>query len=199
MRAVIKGLSVCIVLLMFVGCQSPTGYNNVILPDEDDRMGGTGLESQDVRTAARKMAGSLLRVPALQGDGTDVPTVAISPMTNNTRFIIDQNIFTKKIRIDLNRNTYGRMRFLARERIHEVMKERSNKRNGMVSSSKDAALLGVDFFLTGDISGISKAGGGRASDYMLLSFQLIDAETSEIVWEDAYEVKKTGEMGVVYQ
>ena len=79
------------------------------------------------------------------------------------------------------------------------LRERGIKRSGMVSSSKDAQLLGVDFFLTGDISGISKAGGGRASDYMLLSFQLIDAETSEIIWEDSYEVKKTGEMGVVYQ
>ena len=120
MKLMMNVFGLCLVVVMFTGCNAPTGYNNVIMPDQDDRMGGTGLESQDVRTAARKMAVSLLSVPVLQGNGAEVPTVAISPMTNNTRFIIDQNIFTKKIRIELNRNTYGRMRFLARERMDEI-------------------------------------------------------------------------------
>lgn len=195
----LKWLTVSVCLLV-AGCAHQTSFSNIVMIDEDDGLGGTGLEAQDLRTAARKMASSLLGVRTLQPSVEGVlPKIALSEMRNNSRFIIDQNIFTRKIRIELNKNTKGRMQFLARERLDEILLERGRKRSGMVSSTKTTALLGVDYILTGDISAISKAGGGRISDYLLLGFQLIDAETSAIIWEDAYEIKKVGELGIIYQ
>lgn len=176
----------------------PPSHTTVILPDEDDRLGGTGIESTDVRTVARKMAESILEVPEI-AQAVGMPRIALLPVKNSTRFIIDKDIFTKKIRIELNKNAKGKMRFLARERIEDVIKEREAKREELYTASKEADLLGLDFYLTGELTGLSKASGGHRSDYILMSFQLIDTETSDIVWEDAYEVKRVGKTGVAYQ
>lgn len=177
---------------------APSSHTTIILPDEDDQLGGTGIESTDVRTVARKMAESILEIPEIaQAVGT--PRIALLPVKNSTRFIINKDIFTQKIRIELNKNANGKVRFLARERIEDVIKEREAKREGLFTASKEADLLGLDFYLTGELTGLSKAARGHRSDYILMSFQLIDTETSDIVWEDAYEVKRVGVTGVAYQ
>ena len=197
-----KWMSVITLCFFCASCAS-TGLTRVshtktILPDEDDHLGGTGVESGDIRTVGRKMAESMLETPEIV-NAQGVPRIALLPVKNSTRFIIDKDIFTKKIRIEFNKNTRGKVRFLARDRIEDILKERESKREGLVSASKEADLLGVDFYLTGEMTGLSKAAGGSRSDYIMLSFQLIDAETSDIVWEDLYEVKKVGISGVAYQ
>jgi len=176
----------------------PVSHSNVILPDNDDTLGGTGIESIDILTASRKMAISILEVPEIM-NAKGTPRVAILPVKNNTRFIINKDIFTQKIRIELNKNATGKVRFLARDRMDDILKEREAKRKNLVTASKEGDLYGVDFYLTGELAGLSKAVSNNRSDYILMSFQLIDAETSDIVWEDSYEIKRVGEAGVVYQ
>jgi len=191
-------IALCLFLSSCATTAPTRSYSTSISPDEDDRLGGTGIESTDIRTAARKMAESILEVPEIsQTDG--VPRITLLPVVNNTRFIINQDIFTKKIRIDLNKNSQGKMRFLARDRIKAIEKERAEKRDGTFAASKATDMLGVDFFLTGELNALSKASEGSRSDYILMSFQLIDSETSDIIWEDAYEVKRVGIAGVAYQ
>ena len=186
--------------ILCTGCATlgTSSYTNTILPDEDDRLGGTGIESTDIRTVARKMAISILEIPEIMNaDG--MPRIALLPVKNFTRFIINKDIFTKKIRIELNKHATGKVRFLARERIADIMKEREAKREGLFTSSKEVSLLGTDFYLTGELTGLSKANRGHRSDYILMLFQLIDTETSDIIWEDAYEIKRLGVTGVAYQ
>ncbi|MCK4883122.1 MAG: penicillin-binding protein activator LpoB [Spirochaetes bacterium] len=175
-----------------------TSHSNTILPDQDDGLGGSGIESTDIRTVSRRMAESIIDIPEI-ANAEGAPRVALLPVKNSTRFIINKDIFTKKIRIELNRNATGKVRFLARERLDAILKEREAKREGLFTSSKEGDLQGVDFYLTGELEGLSKATGGHRSDYILMSFQLIDTETSEIIWEDAYEIKRVGVTGVVYQ
>ncbi|MEK6564039.1 MAG: penicillin-binding protein activator LpoB [Candidatus Omnitrophota bacterium] len=185
--------------LTLSSCASvPISHSTVILPDDDDNLGGTGIESTDIMTVARKMALSILEIPeVMNAKGT--PRIAILPVKNNTRFIINKDIFTQKIRIELNKNATGKVRFLARDRIEDVLKEREAKRKNLVTASKEDDLLGVDLYLTGELTGLSKAASGNRSDYVLMAFQLIDAENSDIVWEDSYEIKRVGEAGVAYQ
>lgn len=196
-----KLLAIILLCLFCSSCATLTtvpSRTTSILPDEDDHLGGTGIESTDVRTVARKMAESILDIPEIT-NARGVPRIALLPVKNSTRFIIEKDIFTKKIRIELNKNAAGKVRFLARERIEDVLKEREAKREGLFTASKDSDLLGLDFYLTGELVGLSKATSGHRSDYILMSFQLIDTETSDIVWEDAYEVKRVGRTGVAYQ
>lgn len=176
----------------------PVSHSTTILPDNDDNLGGTGIESTDILTVSRKMALSILEVPEIM-KANGVPRIALLPVKNNTRFIINKDIFTQKIRIELNKNTSGKVRFLARDRIDDILKERQAKRNDLVTASKEGDLAGVDFYLTGELTGLSKAASSSRSDYILMAFQLIDAETSDIIWEDSYEIKRVGEAGVAYQ
>jgi hypothetical protein len=176
----------------------PASHTRTILPDNDDNLGGTGIESTDILTVSRKMALSILEVPEIM-KANGVPRIALLPVKNNTRFIINKDIFTQKIRIELNKNVSGKVRFLARDRMDDILKERQAKRNDLVTASKEGDLAGIDFYLTGELTGLSKAANSNRSDYILMSFQLIDAETSDIIWEDSYEIKRVGEAGVAYQ
>ena len=195
--------------LFLAGCTTvDTSYTRNIQPDQDDELGGTGIESTDIRTVSRKMAASILEVPQISRVQGASPKVALLPVKNSTRFIINKDIFTKKIRIELNQNAMGKITFLARDRMDDILKERKLKRptedeeteeNDRVSSSKKVDLMGVDFYLTGELMGLSKAINGDRSDYISMSFQLIDAETSEVIWENEYEVKRVGQAGTVYQ
>lgn len=197
-----KYLSLFLLILLTLALSScatmPVSHSTTILPDNDDNLGGTGIESTDILTVSRKMALSILEVPEImRASGT--PRIALLPVKNNTRFIINKDIFTQKIRIELNKNVSGKVRFLARDRMDDILKERQAKRNDLVTASKEGDLAGVDFYLTGELTGLSKAVNSNRSDYTLMSFQLIDAETSDIVWEDSYEIKRVGEAGVAYQ
>lgn len=57
----------------------------------------------------------------------------------------------------------------------------------------------AEFIISGEISGMHQRSNGKMADYLLISVQLINAETNEVIWQDAYEVKRMTENGVVYQ
>jgi len=197
-RKIVLLMLLCFICSACATSRYSSSHSTTVLPDADDGLGGTGIEATDIRTVARKMAVSLLDIPEII-NASGMPRIALLPVENSTRFIINKDIFTKKIRIELNKNTTGKVRFLARDRIKDILKEREAKREGLYTASKDTNMLGVDFYLTGELTGISKASRGHRSDYILMAFQLIDAETSDIVWEDAYEIKRVGKTGVAYQ
>lgn len=188
---------VCALLFAMFGCYS-SRKSVRMSPDADDSLGGTGIDSADVRTVAQKMARSLLGVPQI-AEAPTPPRVALLPVKNRTRFRIDSDILTTKIRDEIMMHTRGKMVFLARDRVKAIMRERQKKRAGEVTASKHSKLRGADYFLTGELRSISKASSKGVSDYVVYSFQLIDTETSEIIWSESYEVKKQGKWGTVYQ
>lgn len=57
----------------------------------------------------------------------------------------------------------------------------------------------ANYILSGEISGMSQRRGGESSDYLLISAQLNDPETQEILYEGAHEVKRLTKTGVVYR
>ena len=58
---------------------------------------------------------------------------------------------------------------------------------------------GADFFLTGKLSSLTTRSSKGVSDYILYTFQLIDARTSDIIWEGFEEIKKQGLEDAVYR
>ena len=80
--------------------------------------------------------------------------------------------------------------------------ERELKRSGQLTSSSDPnvqELKGADFFLTGKLSGLTTKTKAGVSDYILYTFQLVDARTSDILWEDSAEIKKQGVEDAAYR
>jgi PBP1b-binding outer membrane lipoprotein LpoB len=191
----------------FAGCasqgvQNPSGVPVTQMnPDEQGYVAGTGVESQDLVTVTDKMARSILGTPAIATAATP-PRIVIDPVENATRFPINKDIFSDRIRILLNSKATGKVVFLARDRMKTLEHERELKESGQVTSSYDpnpVAFKGADYFLTGKLEGLTTQTSAGTSDYILYSFQLIDARTSEIVWEDSAEIKKQGLEDAAYR
>ena len=193
------------VLIAAVGCSTvddtPGRRVREIDPSRPGMMSGTGPESQDVLAISDKMMRSLLSAPAI-ANASKPPTVALLKFRNRSRFPINSRLFLKKLRLSLNRKASGRVIFLARERMADVLAEREAKRSGALSSDPTkahAAVAGADYFLTGDLDGLAKSSAGGRSDYLLYSFQLIDPESSAVLWEDEFETKRAGQEDAVYR
>lgn len=184
------------------GVRNPSGVPvTEMRPDERGFVAGTGVESQDLVAVTDKMARSILNIPEIQR-AQGVPRVVLHPVINETRFPINKDIFLTRIRTQLNSQAMGRVRFLARENMAVLERERDLKQSGAVTSSSDPNVVefkGADFFLTGKLQGMSTRTSQGTSDYILYSFQLIDARTSDIVWEDSAEIKKQGLEDAVYR
>jgi penicillin-binding protein activator len=190
-----------------VGCATHGVYNPSGVPvtemqaDERGFVTGTGVESQDLVAVADKMARSILGIPEI-ANATTVPRVVLEPVVNDTRFPINKDIFLTRIRGQLNIQARNKVRFLAREQMAALERERALKQSGQVTSTSDPNIVefrGADFFLTGKLQGMTTRTSAGTSDYILYSFQLIDARTSDIIWEDQAEIKKQGLEDAAYR
>lgn len=177
------------------GVQNPSGVPvTQMKADERGFVAGTGIESQDLVAVTDKMARSILNIPEI-ANAKGSPRIVMEPVVNETRFPINKEIFLTRIRTELNSKANGKVRFLARDRMVALERERDLKATGQVTSSSDPNVTefkGADFFLTGKLQGLATRTAAGTSDYVLYSFQLVDARTSEIVWENSAEIKKQG-------
>jgi PBP1b-binding outer membrane lipoprotein LpoB len=184
------------------GVKNPSGVGvTQMRADEQGFVAGTGVESQDLVSVTDKMARSILTTSQIQ-NAQGVPRVVLDPVNNNTRFPINKDIFLNRIRAELNTKARGKVIFLARERMAALERERQMKQAGQVTSSSDpnkVEFRGADFFLTGTLSGLTTRTSAGTSDYILYTFQLIDARTSDIIWEDSAEIKKQGLEDAAYR
>jgi curli biogenesis system outer membrane secretion channel CsgG len=104
--------------------------------------------------------------------------------------------------VQLNSKAAGKVSFLARDRMEALERERNLKQSGQVTANADPNVVefkGADYFLTGTLQGLSTRTSSGTSDYILYAFQLIDARTSAIVWEDSAEIKKQGLEDAAYR
>jgi penicillin-binding protein activator len=194
--------------LLLAGCATNAGVRNPagvpvteMRPDERGFVAGTGIESQDLVTVTDKMARSILGIPEIARANVR-PFVVLEPVVNNTRFPINKDIFLTRIRTQLNSKAAGRVSFLDREMMKTLERERALKQSGQVTASSDPNVVefrGADFFLTGKLDGMTTRTSAGTSDYVLYSFRLTNARTSEIVWEDTAEVKKQGLEDAAYR
>ena len=193
--------------VLVAGCASTGVKNPSGVPvtrmnaDEQGFVAGTGVESQDLVAVTDKMARSILSIQPIAGAATP-PIIVLDPVENKTRFPISKDIFLTRIRSELNKKSGGKVTFLARERMAALEKERNLKREGAVTANADPKaqeFKGADYFLTGSLEGLSTRTTKGTSDYILYAFQLIDARTSAIVWEDNAEIKKQGLEDAAYR
>ena len=206
LRWVFKPVSVGLLAVVLTGCatgvRNPSGVPvTQMKADERGFVAGTGIESQDLGAVTDKMARSILAVREITQAKTP-PRIVIQPLENKTRFPINKDIFLTRIRSELNSKAQGRVRFLAREQMAALQKERELKQTGQVTAASDPNVQdfkGADYFLTGSLEGMSTRATAGTSDYILYNFHLIDARTSEIIWEDSAEVKKQGLEDAAYR
>jgi PBP1b-binding outer membrane lipoprotein LpoB len=200
-------LAVIAVAGLISGCASSGVRNPSGVPvtqmraDEQGFVAGTGVESQDLVAVTDKMARSILDVPRI-ANAQGVPRVVLDPVINESRFPINKDIFLSRIRAELNSKAGGKVIFLARERMAALEHERQLKQSGQVTASADPNVVefkGADFFLTGKLQGLTTRTSAGTSDYLLYTFQLIDARTTDIIWDNSAEIKKQGLEDAAYR
>lgn len=201
------GVSLIAAAALAAGCASSGVKNPSGVPvtemkaDERGFVAGTGVESQDLVAVTEKMARSILAVSEI-ASASSPPNVVLSPVLNETRFPINKDVFLTRVRALLNTQARNKVRFLAREQMEALERERQMKLAGQVTAASDPSVVefkGADYFLTGKLSGLSTRTKAGTSDYILYSFQLVDARTSAIVWEDFAEIKKQGLEDAAYR
>jgi len=184
------------------GVQNPSGVPvTEMKADERGFVAGTGVESQDLVAVTDKMARSILGIAEI-AHATATPRIVLDPVVNNTRFPINKDIFLTRIRTQLNEKAMGKVRFLDRAMMKTLERERELKRSGQVTASSDPNVVefrGADYFITGTLDGMTTRTSAGTSDYILYSFRLVDARTSEIVWESSAEIKKQGLEDAAYR
>jgi penicillin-binding protein activator len=191
--------------LFLIGCatenaSTQSSQPSYVDPTAQGKVAGMGIESQDLITATDKMSRKILETPRVQSTkGGNRPVIGLLPIENRTRFPIDKDIFLERLKALLNEKSNGQLRFVARDQLEALKDEKAMKDKGNVTSGTRKKFLGVDFFLDGKLSSISTATSQGKSDYILFTFRLIDAETSEEIWEGYHELKKEGTEDAIYR
>lgn len=103
-------------MVFFIGCATPIRtqptFTKILAPDEADNIGGSFLESSDIRTIASKMCPEILSVPEIANADSPV-RIAIAPIRNSTSYIFDKDILSSKLRSELSKYAQGRVRFIS--------------------------------------------------------------------------------------
>lgn len=180
----------------------PTAYED---PSSSGSVQGVGIESQDVVAMTDEMMRDMLSNKVLSGRD-EPPRIIIDNeyMDNESSSIINTNMLTDRLRVELNRAANGRMVFVARERSDMVEKEREMKRDGVVDSGtvrNTEATAGADYRLAGRISSQDavERKSQTKSRYHQITFEMIDLELGTIVWNGMYEMKKASQDNVLYR
>lgn len=98
--------------LVISSCSTPSVSNpgGLMQPDEE-QLGG--FSSNDIRTVASQVAPAVLALPEIVDAPSQPVRIALAPMKNSTRFIVDPDILMTRLRLELNRYARGQVRFFS--------------------------------------------------------------------------------------
>jgi TolB-like protein len=71
------------------------------------------------------------------------------------------------------------------------------KDRGQVSGTNDRKIAGSDFVLKGTMKSRDRQAGKLKSSYILVTFELTDLVTQELVWTNDYDMKTESERSVI--
>ncbi len=184
---------------LLVGCSSEPKPVSYVDPNAQGSVAGTGIESQDINAAVLKAAQSIINVPQI-ASAKEPPIVIITPVLNKSASPIDTSLYTSVLRDTLLNNTGGKVRFIDRTQAGFNQREQQMLESGEVSgpAAANRAALTYNYILTAELQGISMASAQGQSDYFRISFKLIN-KNDELLWTNAYQIKKEGQENAVYR
>ncbi len=180
----------------------PSTYED---PETEGRVSGVGIESQDVIAMTDEMMRDLLATGIVANRDTP-PRIIIDNeyMRNESSTVINTNMLTDRLRVNLNRASEGRMVFVGRHFSDMVAHERDLKREGVVDSGtirQTQAQAGADYRLGGRImslDAVDRSSQAR-SRYHQITFEMIDLELGTIVWSGMYEMRRSSQDNIMYR
>ena len=170
-----------VVALVGSGCTTRAAQGRTVAldPDVDDDLGGTGIESGDVRGAADRIARALAAELKKDAGKDGRARVAVVPVVNRTRFRIDPALVQNHLVHDLQTHGRGRYSLVA-------------VRDGDPSRNANAVLRT-------ELRSLTKDNGQTTSDYVEYWFSLEDPDDGTVLWSGLYETKRLSSVDVLYQ
>ena len=194
----LRSFAVGLLGLLFTACGSTRDTR--VDPDAADSVTGTGLQSMDIRTMAQRFSASL-QSDNILSPGKEGARVSfyVTELRNDSSDVIDKELILSNLQTELFRSYGRRVRFLDRspEANELVDAERRMKDRGQVSGTNDRPVAGSDFALKGTIKSRDRQAGRLRSSYIVVTIQLVDLVTGELVFLDNYEMKTESEKSVI--
>ena len=163
------------------------------------------MESQDIVSMGDQMARDILASPALAGRTTP-PRIILDAayLKNESSSLFNKSLITDNLRVGLLRAAQGRIVFVGREYVDMVEKERLLKREGVTTPGtgrSSSATAGADYRLGGRIASLDQVDPrtGTNARFHQITFELVDLETSVIVWSNMYMFKKAAQDDIIYR
>lgn len=149
----------------------------------------------DLQMLAESMASSML-TSSLIVESKEKPTITIQEIRNKTSEHINTKSITDKLRVKLRNSNAVRFMSDASDESGAFSELQRQAQSGRYARSKTAKIgqaEGAKYRLFGDITSIVKRAGDVKNIDYTLTLQLEDLTTSEIVWTDEKEIRKTSE------
>lgn len=212
MRTINPSISIVSLVFLLGGCASTGNIENasgvaptVVDPSVRGPVAGLGIEGHDVISMTDQMMRDMLSSPVL-ARRERAPRVIVDAefFVNDSSQPINKNSITDRLRVNLNRAAQARMTFVGRNYSRMVEQERELKRQGVTdigTTGLTKAQQGADFRLGGRISSLDSrsAKSGMQQRYTQIIFEMVDLESSQIVWSGIYEFARAAADDVIYR
>lgn len=143
--------------------------------------------STDIQSTAESMTQSLL-ASRWVARASAPPKIRLREVKNYTDEHIDTKGVTDKIRIQLLRS--GQVRFLADDaNLGDVFAERDLTETA-TTRGENKLLTDTDYIITGSVRSIRKRTKDVGDVFYLITMELTDPQSGEIVWADEKEIRK---------
>jgi len=189
MKTELAVVVVCGLVLLMSACAT----SHYVRPDEVTEWDADYTDT-DLKMLTEKMVMSLSEADLPEAG--EKPTLAFLYIGNRTSQHIDTEGISDKIMVQLVK--LGKFRVVDRELLMQQAQEAAlvgSQRIDVAGAVKLGGLVGADYFLTGDLFSIEKVGASKELKYYNLTMRLVDVKTSEIVWAEEKEIKKSASRG----
>ncbi len=179
-------------LLFILGCAGPRAFTKGTYQDPeaiallDDR-----FSENDMQLIAKKIVGSFV-ASGQKIDTGEAPVIIVGKMRNRTTEHIDMKALSNKVRTALLQS--GQYRFTDVENRRGIAEEYDYQQSGYVDPSEakgPGSQVSADFLLTGTLTSNVQQVGKNKLVYYKATFHVTDLLTSEIVWTDEKEIRKS--------
>lgn len=188
-----KSILITALLLTFsIGCAGPRAFTKGTYEDpETIALLDDQFNENDMQLIAKKMINSILESPQLTANGK-MPAVMLGKVRNRTTEHIDMVALSDKLKTALIQS--GKLRFVDATNRGAIAQEYEYQQSGYVDPNQAKApgkQTGSDYMLTGTLTSNIQEVGKDKLVYYKATFQLTHIETSEIVWSDEKEIRKS--------
>jgi len=192
-----SSLAILILSLGAVGCVETAGATYVRgseVPGLDHAPMGTGMDRHDIAQALHQNLKSLMSSPvaAMWDQTRSMPTLAISPIHNETSEHIDSQLGALLSDAETFLVNSGLVKVVSVERQGQMMNELDKQHGGGFDPRyiERSRQLGAKYFLTGKVfSSDERTSDARRVQYFMF-MQLVEVGTSAVVWQNKTQFTK---------